>query len=182
MRSWRSKNLTSWNAVEGPKQRNYSLLNASYTTVRFNKRVKVDLVPLLVRMEELGVPLSFTEGLEEIYFTYLRGGHGYYLDGKIRMSCSPESVVCLDRTLVHELGHHVDEIEDLSNRQAIIDEKRLASRFMSDTYARKDVAEYVAVGFEMFYLGTPEQRAKMRKCNPKLYLAIQKIHRIYRRL
>jgi hypothetical protein len=160
------------------------LLNPAGTAVRFSRRAsRIDFVGLLVRMEELDVPFAYTRELAEIYFTVLPGGKlGDYLDGQIRLSCGVDGIGVMDRTLVHELAHHVDELEELSERSSIVSEKRARAKFMSDVYSRTDVGEYVAVGFEVFYLGTPEQRSKMRTCNGRLYDAISRVHRKYRSL
>jgi hypothetical protein len=154
-------------------------MNRWSTTLRFSKRAKVDVITLFNRMGELGVPFSYCDELEEIYFTLLPHKHGQYAPHEIWLSTSLDSRGCIDRTLVHELGHHIDNVEELSERLPIIEEKRLQSKFMPDNYARQDVGEYIAVGFEVYYLGTREQRRKMRELNPRLYRTIGDVHRKY---
>ena len=131
-------------------------------------------------MEELRVPFAYTDELDEIYFTILHRNHGDYLPSRVRLSCSRQSLDCLESTFVHELGHHIDNVEDISERDSIIEEKRTSARYMSDTYARSGVGEYVAVGFEVYYVGTREQRRRMRGLNPRLYNVISYVHRKYR--
>jgi len=155
------------------------LLNRWSTELRFSKRANVDAISLFDRLVELNVPFSYADELDEIYFTLLPGKHGDYMSCSIRLSTSRDSLFALDRTLIHELGHHIDNIEELSERRTILKEKRTQAKFMSDTYARTDVGEYVAVGFEVYYMGTREQRSRMRALNPKLYRAIGDIHRKY---
>lgn len=138
---------------------------------------------ILSTLEEVGVPISFTDGLKEIYFTLLRGDEDYkqvygdYKDGVIRLSVDPESREELVETFVHELGHHMDERYDISARKKIVEEKKKASRLMPDSYARKDVDEYVACGFEVYYFGSRRQRGDFRRNNPKLYNAIRYLER-----
>lgn len=158
-----------------------SLLNRWSTEIRLSRRARVDVLAIFDRMEELDVPFGYTDELDEIYFTLLPHKHGDYSPCIIRLSTSHDSLRSIDRTLVHELGHHMDAIEDLSERPSLIEEKRSSARFMSDSYARHDVGEYVAVGFEVYYLGTDEQRRKMREHNPRLYRTIREIHKKYSR-
>lgn len=137
-------------------------------------------------MEVHKVPIAYTEGLKEIYFTllpsYSKGrvtSGDYDAIGKIRLSCDTTSRDSFDRNLIHELAHHVDEMEGISDRESIIEEKRTSARHIPDAYARKDVSEYVAVGFEIYYFGTRTQRGELRRQNPKLYNVIRYIHRKY---
>ena len=157
------------------------LSNRWSTELRFSRRAVVDTLALFDRMEELGVPFAYADELEEVYFTLLPGKHGDYFPCKIRLSTSRDSLSMLDRTFIHELGHHIDNVEELSERPSLVEEKRTQAKFMSDTYARTDVGEYVAVGFEVYYLGTRRERAQMREMNPKLYRTVADMHRKYRK-
>jgi hypothetical protein len=133
------------------------------------------------KMEEARIPFSYTEGVEQIYFTLLRGRtHGDYSDGTIRLSCGHESRDTYASTLVHELAHHLDEEEDISGRDSIIIEKRSQARHLSDNYAQKNIGEYVAVGFEVYYFGSRDEKIRMRRKNPRLWNVIKYIHRKYR--
>lgn len=128
----------------------------------------------------MGVPFKYTDGLDLIYFTFLRGLHGDYVDDRIRICANDETKKVMAKVFVHELGHHVDEQEDISGDEAIIAEKRERAKYIDDSYAKKNVVEYVAVGFETFYCGTNEEKRRLRKKNPRLYAAIRRCHRKYR--
>ncbi len=81
---------------------------------------------------------------------------------------------------MHELAHHVDEEEGISDRPGLLEEKKKKARYLPDSYAKKNLLEYVAVGFEVYYCGTREEKRKMKRCNRKLYSIIQYIHRKYK--
>ncbi len=157
-----------------------NLMNRWSTILRFSRRANADDALLLFdRMDELGVPFSYADELEEIYFTILPGKHGQYSPCEIQLSVTRDSRLALDRTLIHELGHHLDNVEDISERPSVIREKREGAKTMLDPYANTSVSEYVAVGFEVYYVGTRVERARMRRHNPKLYRIIADIHRKY---
>lgn len=174
--------MYSWN-VEETETGEYILLNRSRTVIRLSEHSFIDLAEILSKIEEADVPISFTDGLKEIYFTILgeydEGRHlaGDYKDGVIRISTHAISRSDIPQTFVHELAHHVDIEYDISLKKKIIEEKPKAARFMPDRYARKDISEYVACGFEVFYFGTREQRGTFRKSNPRLYNVISYLHR-----
>lgn len=174
--------METWNVIKhNDPEGDYILINKTNTFIRFSDRVSIDISALLSRMEERNVPISYTEDLAEIYFTHLKDKtYGDYADNKIRLSCCVSTTNELDRTLVHELGHHIDEREDISGRTSIIKEKRTCSKFIDDRYADKNIGEYVAVGFEIYYFGTKEVKAKFKKKNPKLFNVIRYLHRKYR--
>ncbi|MHB8407978.1 MAG: anthrax toxin lethal factor-related metalloendopeptidase [Acidiferrobacterales bacterium] len=169
----------SWNlALCGDRE--CFLLNKTRTLVRMSKRVRVELPKLLVEMEEHRVPFQYTEGLNEVYFTLLRDNTcGDYINDKIRLSCDSVSQELMGQTLVHELAHHVDEQEDISERDEIKAEKKARAQYMEDKYCKKNAGEYVAVGFEVYYFGSPEEKKKMEIHNPVLFKTIKGIHRKY---
>lgn len=174
--------MESWNVVicDDPEG-DYVLLNKSRTLIRLSERAKIDLAQLLSKMEEAGVPIRYSEEVKEIYFTHLKDStHGDYNDGTIRLSCGHESRQIHEKTLVHELAHHIDAIENISDREHIIVEKRKKAGMLPDTYAKKNVGEYIAIGFEVYYFGSREERAKMRKRNPRLWNVIRYLHRKYK--
>lgn len=173
--------MPSWN-VSHVKGREFELLNGSATAVRCSKSAKPDIPKLLTRMEELGVPASYTVGLSEIYFTRLPGTHGDYLDCRIRLSTDSRTLELIDKVFVHELGHHIDDMEDVTSSDDLKHEKKTRSKHMSDGYARKNVSEYFAVGFEIYYCGTIEEKRKMKKKNPVLFRTISRLHRRFKRL
>lgn len=161
----------------------YTLLNGSDTLFTFNgrSRGKVDLAVLLTSLEEANVPLSYADGINEVQFTLLPLLHGDYFDGKIRLSCSNDSLKILSRTFVHELAHHIDDVEDISGIDELMVEKKRRAKYIDDKYAGKNVGEYIAVGFEVFYFGSSEEREKLMQMNPKLYRTIMRVHKKYTR-
>ena len=159
---------------------NFMLLNKSGTQIYLSERTKLDIVDLMTKMEEYDIPLAYTGKLDSIHFTtFSRTKCGDYLNNVIRLNRSPIFRDVLHITLLHEIAHHVDSYEGISEREDIALEKTKCARFLSDTYARHDVLEYVAVGFEVFYFGTKEQHKKMKRLNPKLYNTIKKLHKKY---
>lgn len=152
-------------------------MNSGWTPIRLSQRVRVDLPALMSRMEELGVPLAYTREIEEIYFTLLPRRAGDFSRNKIRISCDRLERENVDRVLVHELGHHVDDLEAIAARDEIVRERRRRGGRMGDPYARKDVDEYVAVGFESYYGAA---RRRFKKENPVLHRAIAAAHEKYR--
>lgn len=158
----------------------YSLISGC--AIRSSPKSKPDIAWLMSRMEEIGVPPSYLAELDEIYFTRLRGrNHGDYWAGKIRLSVDKASWECVDRTLVHELAHHIDDMEDVTVDERLDDERKSKGQHMPDSYARRNVSEYLAVGFEVFYLGTREEKSEMKRKNPLLYRTIRNIHRRFQR-
>lgn len=172
--------MPTWN-VSHVKGREYELLNGSSTAVRCSKSVKLDISKLLGRMEELGVPAAYTVGLDEIYFTRLRGTHGDYLDCKIRLSTDQKTMELIDKVFIHELGHHVDDMEDVTSSDELQEEKKKKSQHMPDGYARKNVSEYFAVGFEVYYCGSVKEKKGMKKKNPVLFRTISRLHRRFKK-
>jgi hypothetical protein len=172
--------VESWNVVKCPTEEGeYILKNPSRTLIRFSERAQLDIHVLFDALEKLNVPFAFTNKVKEIYFTLMED-HGDHLDGKIRVSYTTDAREILPRILVHELAHNIDDNEGISERDDITKEKRLKARYLPDRYARKNVMEYVAVGFETYYCGTPEQKKKMKRCNKKLFGVIRYLHRKYR--
>lgn len=134
------------------------------------------------RMEELGVPAGYTRELEEIYFTRLHGDAGDYFDGRIRISVDSKTWDIADKVLVHELGHHVDDMEDVTSDESLAHEKKTRGCYMPDGYARKNVGEYLACGFEIYYCGSKQDKRNLKKKNPVLYATIRRLHRRFSRL
>lgn len=172
--------METWSIDNSLTQKGILVLkNRSRTIIRFSERASIDVVSLLTQMELLNVPFAYTNQVKEIYFTIMRD-HGDQLHDKIRISLKKNLKTQLDATLIHELAHNVDDHECISDDPKILREKKECAKFLPDQYARKDVREYVAVGFEVFYCGTQQQRSKMRKCNPILYSWILKLHKKYK--
>lgn len=169
--------MGSWN-VAHIKKGEYELLNDTATLISFSPKAAPDISWLLSRMEEIGVPISYTRDLKNIYFTYLKGGdHGDYCNHRIRISCDKRTREIMDKVFIHEIAHHVDDMEDITSDDMLMREKKLKGKHMADSYARKNVGEYFAVGFEVYYFGTVKEKKTMRTKNPYLYKKIQSLHR-----
>jgi hypothetical protein len=176
--------VNSWNVVQMPGQdeRSFTLTNPSRTLVRHSRRVRPDIGWFMNRMEELNVPIGFTKELSEINFTVLDAAtDANYWNGKIQIAMG-NNRRNKDRAFIHELGHHVEDLEDIAGIEEIVLEKKTSAHFLPDKYARKNVSEYIAVGFEFFYCGTSDQKRKMRKRNPRLYRVISQIHKKYSKM
>jgi hypothetical protein len=172
-----------WAISDGPEDATLLLRNSSSTLIRFSQNVSPDVERLMHDMKLADVPFSFTEGLSEIYFTVLKQVDGEivagdYIDGRIRLSCGRHQIP-LHHVLVHELGHHVDEIEGISSRPKVMDEKRRRAHRLGRDQATEDVAEYIAIGFEVFYFGGRGAKAQLMRDNPRLYNVLRYIHRKY---
>jgi len=159
----------------------YVLLNATSTPVKCSPSSRPNISWLMSRMEELEIPVAYSNGLEELYFTKLKGDHGEYQAGKIRIACDAKTEGIMDKVFIHELAHHVDDQEDVTSNDRLIYEKKYCAKYMIDVYARRNIYEYFAVGFEVYYLGAPAERKKMRRYNPHLYRTITKLHRQFSR-
>jgi len=174
--------LSSWNIIPF-KEREYILTNDDRTLIRCSPSSKPDIVKLMSSMEEHDVPISYTKFLREIYFTRLPGGdHGDYHDDRVRLAADKKTALVLGKVFVHELAHHLDDHEDIVSDDHLFREKKKCAKHMSDAYAKKNVGEYLAVGFEVFYFGAAVEKAKLRKMNPRLYKTIAALHRKFSRL
>ena len=173
--------MISWNVIS-VKKKEYALMNGCQTPINCSPSSSPDISWLMSRMEELGVPIAYTEDLVEIYFTKLPGGdHGDYSSGRIRLAADKKTRDILDKVFVHELAHHLDDQEDVTSDDILCKEKKLKAKHMPDAYAKKNVGEYLAVGFEVYYLGSKKEKTKMRKMNPRLFKTIASLHRRFNR-
>ena len=173
--------MLSWNVI-WVRAKEYVLLNSDSTPVKLSPSSKPDISWLMSRMEELNVPIAYTKDLEEIYFTKLPGGvHGDYCAGRIRLAADVKTCEIMDKVFVHELAHHVDDQEDVVSDERLIKEKKLKAKYMADTYAKRSIGEYLAVGFEVYYVGTKKEKSVMKKKNPRLYKIISDLHRKFSR-
>lgn len=170
--------MSSWN-VSHVEKKEYELLNGSSTLVHSSPTSNPDIAWLMSKMEELEVPIAYTRELKELYFTKLPRDAGDYFRGRIRISVRPDDWENAHRILVHELGHLIDEEEAATDDDSMKKEKKKKAKHMPDAYAKKDVCEYFAVGFEVFYCGTKEERKKMKKKNPLLFKRIKALHKKY---
>lgn len=177
--------MESWNVEPtGITDEPYYFRNSSQTIISFSKRTSFDISILLVKMEERGVPFAYTEKLKELRFTILKGSIvGNYGKGLIHLSpqgWGPGSDESMCQTFIHELGHHIDEQEAISSDLKIIKEKKTCAKHLPDSYGTKNIDEYIAVGFEVFYFGSNKDKKKLRKKNKHLYKRIMQAHRKYR--
>lgn len=143
-------------------------------------------------MEEAGVPVFYTDQLKEIYFTILPGTPRTTLEGdyvghgltqykgprpRVRLSYTAES---LPKALIHELGHHIDVLEDICSRADVVKEfeahKKKTAELIEGGYEKRTVGEYVAGGFEMYYFGDRKWFKKHRRV---LHDVISSCHRKY---
>lgn len=159
------------------------LANRSRTLVKVKRGIKFRPEELFLRLQDVGFPLAYADGLEVIRFTTLTGSNrGWYLDGEATIDVSRGGASCVLETFVHEVGHHVDEEEGAS--QGLDEERRKGARFLrslgASDNARESEEEYLAAGFELFYSEDPKKRARLRARNPKLYRTIGRLDRQFR--
>lgn len=173
--------MPSWNICH-VKKGEYELLNGNSTLVHFSPTSDPDVAWLMNKMEELEIPISYTKNLNELYFTKLPRDAGDYLDGRIRLSVRKSDWVNVHRTFIHELGHLLDDHEALTDDDDLKKEKKKKAKHLPDSYAKKDIYEYLAVGFEIFYCGTKKEKKNMKKKNPILFKKIKNLHKKYSKL
>lgn len=173
--------MRPWTLHKDSSDGDWRLLNGSATLLQFDQRVDASVVESLIgRMTDARVPFAYSEGLREVYFTYLPNRRGDYEPGHVRLSCDASGGV-LDTTFAHELGHHLDEIEKLSTRRKVVEEHETKTlEAPAGGSSRKDIEEYVAIGFELYYFGKRGIKTRLKKENPKLYNVIHHLHRKYK--
>ena len=167
--------MSSWNIIDNCDG-TFTLLNDTQTLVRKHKQISTEkIIEIFTKMEELDVPISYSDGVEEIYFTYLKyglsGDYSYWIDS-IRISCNNGIDPC--STLIHELGHHMDFRNDLADKDVIKEEWiRLSGSFERENVSIKhDGDEYFAECFEKYYTN----RKKIKNDHPVLFKYMKKIH------
>ena len=170
--------MRTWNIIDGDDG-TYVLLNGSDTVIRKHKNISFTvMIGLLSKMEELDVPIAYTDGIKEIYLTYLKGkleGDLKRKERKIRIGCNNAFLNTLHETLIHELGHHVDDREDISDRNDFVREwKKLSGSFAQyDMQSQPD--EYFAHAFTEYYVN----RRGMAQRYPLMYRYSKQIHDKY---
>lgn len=165
----------SWNVIERPDG-NYSLLNADETLIRKSPAAKVDIPDILSQLEELNVPPGYSLGLDEIYFTtHLKRAVGTHEGGVIKVVANILKV----KVLIHEFAHHVDDADDITLFGHLTKEREKCGDALDDSYGKKNDAEYLAVGFEVYYAGNVSEQARLKRNNPVLFDTIERIHRRY---
>ncbi len=175
--------ISEWNVLEEKNTSGHLHLgNTSATILQFERRIDIDLVlaGLLYRLNQAKVPFSYTEYLREIYFTFLPNKRGDYEPGYIRLSSCMDDLNVLATTMVHELGHHIDELEGIYKRPKLIEEfKNKKIKTEATNLISEDIHEYIAIGFELFYFGKHGAKQKMKQENYKLYNCIKYLHYKY---
>lgn len=167
----------TWNVIEHPDG-SFVLLNGDETSIRRSPAAKVDIPDVLSQLEELDVPAAYTRGLEEIYFSrHLIRRVGSYEGDVIKVTANLLKV----RVLIHELGHHIDFLEDVTLDGRLDRERKERGDLMVDPYSKKDDSEYFAVGFEVYYAGNVAEKSRMRRNNPLLWKAISRVHERYQK-
>jgi hypothetical protein len=171
-----------WNvAICDPKKNDGAglfLVNKSETLVTVNNRLDFDPLALFAELDKLNFPMSYTEGLEHIHFSKLRGNLcGYYDDNKIYVHVSKVSSVNTLQTFIHEVAHHVEEKEGIAS--FLHEEKIKRSKYIDESFSSRKDDEYLALGFERYYSVDPQRRRELKKRNPLLYKTIQLLHRDY---
>ena len=178
--------MESWKiAVCDPRQNDgaqFFLLNRSKTPVKVHRRLHFDPQTLFRRLRDVRFPFKYTEGLEFINFTIIPSKSdavGYYLDNRIWIDVSQEGIDRVFSTFTHEIGHHVEENERVS--QFLHEERLKKAKYLESTFSRRSDDEYLATGFEKFYHEDFEIRRQLKRMNPLLYRTIQTLHKSYKR-
>lgn len=173
-----------WNIRKDKKKGHLKLHSAYIRTAKNVDLEKSGLRSALKKLDERSVPKSYTAKLDEIYLTYLKNDTlGLYSDCCITLSCCKVAIGSMERTLIHEIGHHIDYMNDISSSNELYEEWELChpyvyvddEPFNSDKY----ITEYVALGFEKYYFGDIKD---MVRTTPVLFKEINKIHNKYRKL
>lgn len=157
----------------------FILKNKTKTFITKHKQIEKKLIyDVINKLNELNVPLGYSDGVKLIRFTYLKSGlEGDYCNGFIRISCNNAYKDTLHTTMIHELAHHVDFQNGIYEKKNIKKEwKKKRNRFVHINI-RKEPCEYVAIGFEKFYT----EKKLLKKEHIELYKEINKIHRKYKR-
>jgi len=172
--------LMNWNVLVGDEAGFMYLLGSETTFLFTAKTWSMDIIPkVLSDLETAGVPLSYTKGVHSIKFTRIPAGRlGTYALGKIHVSVFANCEIPLAKLIVHELAHHLDDMEDVVSDPKLMHEKKKKAKYL-DPYARKNVDEYFAVGVEEYYFG---DRKKLSKNCPVLHKKISQLHHKYRSL
>lgn len=179
--------MKKWMICACDPKRNYGaqfiLLNKTCTRIKVNRRMKFDPGEFLSRLDNVGFPLSFTDGIEYVNFTVITdkfNAAGYYVDNNIMIDISSDDVDFALETFMHEVGHYVDENENISG--VLQDERLRCAKHLEERFSSRTNAEYLAIGFEKFYSEKTGHRKALRKHNPMLYKNIMSLHRKYSKM
>jgi hypothetical protein len=151
------------------------ILNA--IPVRMCANCKLDMNDVVAELIKHGVPARFIEGVREITFTSLpKRSAGDFLSGMMRFSYGREHWSYLPNVFVHEMAHNLDDVHGFSKNKKLVREFKSRAKFLSDGYAKKNIGEYIAVGFETFYFGTGEEVKTLVEKNPVLWKLCREAH------
>jgi hypothetical protein len=174
--------MERWKVASRRKHGPLILRNRCKTLVWVNPNVShgFDLDLFLKRLEQVRFPLRYTKGLSQINFTILGKKYfGLYEDGEIWIDTKKKRrAKTIIETFVHEVAHHLDFDEDLSNG---LSHERKRRGMHVHSIARDSDEEYFARGFERYYSTDPRDKADLRKLNPRLYKRIDRLHQKYKR-
>lgn len=176
--------MEHWDIAACPPSKNEGaglfLLNRSNTLISIRKGLKFDPLPFFKQLEKLKFPLKYTDGLERIHFTILKesGVGGFYLDNRIWVDVSKSQLDFTLQIFAHEIGHHVDDQEEVASM--LHEERMKRAKHLRASWSKRSDEEYLALGFEKYYGGSPADRRRMRLRNPLLYRTIRFLHREYR--
>lgn len=157
----------------------YTLDNGSETIVRLHSGLCIDMVlDMFLKLDEASFPIEYSYGLQEIYFTYLKDNldGDYCPSGKIRVSCVRSQRDSAHETLIHEIAHHVDQEECMTDDNSLITEWRENSDGFIHVDIHKEPSEYVAIGFEKFYVSNHSSGNITKESHPVLWGRINEIH------
>jgi hypothetical protein len=172
--------MESWNVAvcKHDPDADFYLMNRDRTPIKFTTKVPFNMGEFLSALENLDFPLKYTDGLEMIRFRRLKNYYGQYGGDVIDMGAKPKrSMKMYIETFIHEVAHHIDSDDDVSG--LLTDERKKKGKYVGHFTAEEDDSEYFARGFERFYSLDPNDKKNLRKKCPKLYRAIQKLHKKY---
>lgn len=173
--------MEHWKVVARQKRSPLWLLNRNRTAVYVSPRAtKFDLDEFLTRLEKVKFPLKYTRRLHTINFTILPGTRtfGQYEDGEVWVDVRKKHrMKTLVETFVHEIAHHLDFDDGLSDG---LGRERCYRAVHIHRVARDSNEEYFARGFERYYSTDKRDRKDLKLFNPRLYKRIHWLHRKYR--
>lgn len=174
--------MERWKVVARRRGSPLRLLNNNKTQIWVSPRAsQFDLDKFLSKLQEIGFPLKYTRGLQNINFTILYGKRtfGQYEDGEVWVDVRKKHrTKTLVETFVHEVAHHLDNNDELSKG---LGRERCYRAVHIHKIARESNGEYWARGFERFYSTDSRDRKDLKLFNPRLYKRIRALHNRYKR-
>lgn len=147
--------MTCWNYFQDGRR--LFLCNESKTILKKHKGIdlrKIDFIFESLNYSKF--PILFTEGLKSIHFTYLKHGlqGDYDWEGNIRIGLN--KVYDPSRTLIHEIGHFLDQRHNIMNQDNLIKEWEDHAYIFNHPDINREPCEFFAMTFENFYM--PENK------------------------